>query len=96
MNDPYEILGVDNQADEPAIRQRYLELVRQNPPEREPERFAAIRDAYDQLRDPAKRMHSRLFGLGHDSLDAIKSELLKRMRAARISTDTLLSLTEST
>ena len=40
MSDPYGILGVPPGADEAAIRRRYLELVRQFPPDRE--RFAAI------------------------------------------------------
>ena len=35
---------------------RYLELVRQFPPDQAPERFAAVHAAYDALRDPARRL----------------------------------------
>ena len=55
MIDPYEQLGLPPSADETEIRQHYLELVRQFPPDRAPERFAEIRAAYDALRDPVSR-----------------------------------------
>ena len=45
MNDPYVQLGLPPSADETEIRRRYLELVRQFPPDRAPERFAEIRAA---------------------------------------------------
>ena len=41
MNDPYAELGLPTDATDEQIRRRYLELVRQNPPEQNPERFAA-------------------------------------------------------
>ena len=66
MVDPYETLGISPQADEKEIRDRYLELVREFPPDRAPERFASIRAAYEQLRDPAVRLRSLLFGVGKE------------------------------
>ncbi len=54
MNDPYETLGLTTDAGEAEIRRRYLELVRQFPPDRAPERFTAIHAAYEALRDPAR------------------------------------------
>lgn len=96
LNDPYEVLGLSGEADEASVRQRYLELVRQFPPERDAERFAQIREAYDALRDPVRRMRARLFeSRKHDSLDAIRTAVLKRLRTARIPTDTLLSLADT-
>ena len=94
-SDPFDVLGVDRQSDDAAIRRRYLELVRQYPPDREPERFAAIRQAYEQLRDPVVRLESMLFSMAtDDSLDAIVAEVTGRLRTARIPTETLLSLAE--
>ena len=61
MHDPYDVLGLTIDADETQIRQRYLELVRSNPPDREPERFAAVHAAYESLRDPAERIRNQLF-----------------------------------
>jgi curved DNA-binding protein CbpA len=96
MSDPYEILGVSPLADETEIRRRYLELVREFSPERAPERFAAIRAAYDEVRDPARRLEAQLFEPStSDSLDAIVATLRARLRAARLSPDALLSLAEA-
>ncbi len=60
---PFEILGVSPDADDEAIRQAYLRQVRQSPPDREPERFRQVREAYDQLRDARSRMRHSLFHL---------------------------------
>ena len=51
-NDPFQILGVSRDAGEAEVRARYLELVRQYTPEREPEKFREIRAAYEAARDP--------------------------------------------
>ena len=59
--DPYEILGLDRQAGDTAIKRAYFQLVRQFPPEREPEAFRKIRAAYEQLRDPERRARLSLF-----------------------------------
>jgi len=59
--DPYDILGLDRQADDTAIRRAYARLVRQFPPEREPDAFRKIRTAYEQLRDPESRARLSLF-----------------------------------
>ena len=95
MSDPYEVLGLANDADETEIRRRYLELVRQSPPDREPERFAAVRAAYDEVRDPARRLEAQLFRAStSDSLDALAADLRGRLAAARLSLDALLSLAD--
>ena len=96
MNDPYEILGVTRASSAEEIRQRYLELVRQHPPDRDPQRFAAIRAAYEALHDPQTRLRAMLFAFkSDDSLPAILGDVRRRLRAARIPTQTLLSLAES-
>ena len=95
MPDPHEILGIPSDADETCIRNRYLELVRQHPPEQDGERFAQIRSAYEALRDPVVRLTGRLFpGVGHESLDDIVDDVTQRFRTARIPTDRLLELAE--
>ncbi|SRR6056297_3102390 len=49
---PFEVLGLSTNADEATVRARYLELVRQYPPERDPDRFRQIRAAYEAASDP--------------------------------------------
>lgn len=50
--DPFQVLGLSRDADEAAVRARYLELVKQFPPEREPEKFREIRAAFEAVKDP--------------------------------------------
>ena len=49
------LLGVSSGADDKALREAYLQKVRDHPPDRDPERFEQIRDAYEPLRDPRTR-----------------------------------------
>jgi curved DNA-binding protein CbpA len=97
LSDPYEVMGLAAGASEAEIRQRYLELVRKFPPDRAPERFAAVHAAYASLRDPALRLHAQLFSIdpGSDSIEGIAAELRARLRDARLPLDVLLSLAES-
>lgn len=61
VGDPYAVLGLSRQASEADIKRAYFQLVRQFPPERQPEKFRAIRTAYEQLRDPEQRARMDLF-----------------------------------
>jgi DnaJ-class molecular chaperone len=93
MSDPYKTLGLPADANDEAIRQRYLELVRQFPPERHPEKFAAIHAAYDSTRDLNTRLRYRLFEMGkRESLDTIIEEITCRTTRRRVSLRTLLAL----
>jgi curved DNA-binding protein CbpA len=95
MTDPFEILGVSHQASEAEVRRRYLELVREFPPDRAPEKFAEIRAAFDAVRDPLARFERQLFSLHSDaSLAGLAGEIRKRLRNARLSVDALLALAE--
>lgn len=95
MSDPYEILGLPRHADEAEVRRRYLELVRRSPPDRDPERFAALRDAYEAARDPLRRIEDRIFEPPTgDSLESIAAEVRARLRDRLdgVPVDILLSL----
>jgi curved DNA-binding protein CbpA len=98
MNDPFAVLELPPDADEETIRRRYLELVRQSPPDRDPSRFAAIRQAYDEVRDPDRRLAKLLLEVSStDSIDAIADDLRARLRARLdlLPIDDLLALAES-
>lgn len=94
MADPYEVLGLDRaSATEEAVRKRYLELVRQHSPERDPQRFAKIREAYERLRDPETRLRSELFEQrALTPLEDLIDEYRKQLRNTRIPAAVLLSL----
>jgi curved DNA-binding protein CbpA len=92
MTDPYDTLGLPADADDDAIRGRYLELVREFPPERAPERFAAVRAAYERLRDRDTRLKHRLFDVGRrGTLDGLIEELACRTPRRRLTLADLLS-----
>lgn len=96
MRDPFEVLGLSREAGDADIRRRYLELVREFPPDRAPERFAAIRAAYDELRDPVSRLETKLFNLDtNDSIEALMNDLRARLREARLPMPSLLLLAET-
>jgi curved DNA-binding protein CbpA len=70
--DPYQTLGIPQNADDAAIRSRYLEQVREFPPERFPEKFALLKAAYDSIATLELRARRRLFpDRKGDSIDAI-------------------------
>ena len=60
MTDPREVLGVPPNAGEEEIRAAYLRKVKEYPPDRSPEEFEKIRDAFETLRDPRKRTRAML------------------------------------
>jgi curved DNA-binding protein CbpA len=92
MTDPYHTLGLPPGADDAAVRSRYLELVRRHPPEQAPERFAAVRAAYERLRDRDARLRHRLFDAGRaDTIDALIEEAVCRSRRRRVTLAELLA-----
>jgi curved DNA-binding protein CbpA len=89
------VLGLPADSDDETIRRRYLELVKQFSPERHPEKFAAIRQAYESLRDLETRLRHRLFEAGRtESIDAILEELASRSPRRRITLQELVSAVE--
>jgi curved DNA-binding protein CbpA len=76
---PFTVLGLEETADDEAVRAAYLSAVRKSPPDRDPEGFRRIREAYEALRDHERRLALRLFGpppLEHveELLDAFPTE----------------------
>ena len=60
--DARRILGVESNAGDDEIRAAYLNKVKEFPPDRAPEEFERIRDAYETLRDPRKRARAMFSG----------------------------------
>ena len=89
--DPYSTLEVPPDVDDGAIREAYLALVRRHTPEQSPERFAAVRAAYEAVRTLDRRARHRLFeATKHDTLDAILEDAACRT-PRRPSLDALLT-----
>lgn len=55
MEDLYNVLQVISDADEKEIKKAYVKMLRKYPPEKAPEEFKKIREAYEVLSDPIAR-----------------------------------------
>lgn len=61
MSDPYQVLGIARDVDDAAVRAAYLAAVRLCPPDRDAERFAAVRKAFDNVATHRLRLAHALF-----------------------------------
>lgn len=94
-DDPYELFGLPPGASEEAVRSRYLELVRQHPPERDPQRFAAIRSAYDELCSLDRRLEAKLFRSENTStMHPVMTAWNERLRRVRPTSAMLAKLAD--
>ncbi|MBF0530461.1 MAG: J domain-containing protein [Deltaproteobacteria bacterium] len=59
--DPYFILGISPDAGDEVIQARYRELVIGFPPDKAPDRFTEIRQAYESVRTERARIKTHLF-----------------------------------
>jgi curved DNA-binding protein CbpA len=62
MLNPFIILNIEENADDEAVRAAYVRAIRQSPPDRDPDGFRRIREAYEAISDTEKRLAFRLFG----------------------------------
>jgi curved DNA-binding protein CbpA len=96
VTDPYDVLGLPADADDEAIRRKYLELVRQFTPDQNPEKFAQVRSAYEALKDLNTRLRHRLFDRGRrETIDVLIGEVACRSPRRRVSLETLLQVVQA-
>ena len=62
MLSSYFILELDLNANDEEIRKRYLKLIKSNTPEKNPDRFQEITNAYEQIKTHRSRIRGKLFG----------------------------------
>lgn len=80
-NDPFAVLGVGETDDDATVKQRYLALVRAFPPDREPDRFQEIRQAYEAVGTLRGRLAVQLLRTRSHALGQLKLALLDGERA---------------
>jgi curved DNA-binding protein CbpA len=72
----YDRLAVATDADDETIRNAYLAAIKRFPPDRFPQRFTAISEAYQALKDEDSRLRYLLFGKEPGAaapMDAVRS-----------------------
>ena len=55
METYYQILEIEEKAEQQTVKKAYFKAIRKYPPDKEPERFQKIREAYEVLMDEEKR-----------------------------------------
>jgi len=60
-SDPYSVLGLNRNASPRQVKRAYFSLVRQYPPETQPEDFKLIRAAYEKLQNASAKAETDLF-----------------------------------
>ena len=89
----YHTLGLAPDCSEADLRCRYLELVRQYPPEKYPERFSKIHEAYEVLNNPLDSLEEMLFNTkSDDTVEQIIADTLNDIRNERLPTEVLLQM----
>ena len=61
VSDPYVVLGLERGTSQDQVRQAYFAMVREHPPEKDPQAFKAIRAAYEQLDTAETQAETDLF-----------------------------------
>ncbi len=71
MSNPFAVLGIPETADDATVHKAYLHQVRAYPPDRDPQRFQAIRTAFETLRTQRDRLRYRLFNVEQPTLSQL-------------------------
>lgn len=70
----YQILEIEPQASDKEIKAAYFRLVRQYTPEKEPEKFRVLRNAYETLKDPKSRSNYDAMLLNGEEIKKLDEE----------------------
>ena len=74
----YQVLRIERTVDERAIKKAYFTLIREFPPDKHPEEFKKIREAYEVLSDPVARQR---FDAADKDFEEYGDELASLLRA---------------
>jgi curved DNA-binding protein CbpA/DNA-directed RNA polymerase subunit M/transcription elongation factor TFIIS len=70
----YDTLGVSTDASQDEIKNAFFELVREHPPEQDPEAYQQLREAYDVLSDPVSRREYDTMAQHGDEIGSLQEE----------------------
>ena len=87
MQTPYEILDVVMDASDDEIKQAYLQQVKNNPPDRDQEKFQLIHDAYTAIKDHKSRLSYELFTMPTANFNAVLDQALHSEQALTLNAE---------
>jgi tetratricopeptide (TPR) repeat protein len=70
----YDTLGVSEDASQEEIKNAFFELVREHPPEQDPDAYQRLREAYDVLSDPVSRREYDTMAQHGDEIESLQEE----------------------
>ncbi len=91
MRSPFDILEIPESSSDAQIKSAYLNMIHQYPPDRYPEIFKEIKDAYEKVSTRRNRVSHRLFHVHEPDVNELLYIALKTKKKC-ISEDTLLKL----
>ncbi len=83
MKNPFQVLDLPDNADDETVKKTYLRLVRQYPPDREPERFQEIRTAYEAVASKKDRLRFQLFQVAKPDVSRLCQALFENNNPQR-------------
>lgn len=83
MHSPYQTLGVSAQASDTEIKQAYLQRIKEYPPERDPQRFGEIQQAYELIKDSERRLSHELLYWPNLEFEQLIAEAFRNEGVAR-------------
>jgi curved DNA-binding protein CbpA len=70
----YDVLGVSEDTSQEEIKDAFFDLVREHPPEQNPDAYQQLREAYDVLSDPVSRREYDTMAQHGDEIEALQEE----------------------
>jgi curved DNA-binding protein CbpA len=70
----YDVLGVSEDATQEDIKNAFFDLVREHPPEQDPDAYQRLREAYDVLSDPVSRREYDTMAQHGDEIETLQEE----------------------
>jgi len=95
MSTAYEVLNVATTADDAEIKQAYLRLVKDNPPDRDQEKFQLIHGAYSAIKDHKSRVSYTLFTPPAVNFDTVIGQMLQTEHAVNFSAEFINQLLQA-
>ena len=92
MKTPYQILDVKTDAGDVEIKQAYLRRIKDNPPDRDQERFQLIHNAYNSIKDIKSRERYALFTFPIANFDEVIDHALNTGQVMELKSEHLIKL----
>ncbi len=92
MKTSYQILDVAVEASDVEIKQAYLRQIKENPPDRDQQKFQSIHNAYTLIKDNKSRLNHALFTLPVANFEQLIDQALSTDKSLELTADNFKKL----